>query len=293
VRVVIILLVLASTVGAEPLSGIAKLVVPPLFVWGGNITNHADTDRVSITSQLVVRSIDNKVTIVLPAGAEIDMTTTGAGGRNTGSRDAGDWHIYAISRAEGADPQLVASLQDESAGDFLTMPDSVYVHKRQLAISFFDSGSAITPFESDGQWPHPRILYQDAMPSDVSTDAGNTRVAHYNSSIPTDWTDVSLASYVPTSSKTFLLHASATMGTTFTVIQLRQKCDCYGHHTGYDIVGQTRDFTSEYSSMSFPEWIKWFRSDYSNRTIQLRMESGDTDSAFTLNVVGYICSEVP
>lgn len=124
--------------------------------------------------------------------ASADLTTSGAGGLDTGAKAANTWyHLWAISN--GTLDRLLFS----TSATLPLMP-SGYSHKTRLGAVRTDASGNIIPFKQRGA--KTRITNAANMPTIASGSAGN---------IATPWATVSITDYAPSTALEIAVRARA------------------------------------------------------------------------------------
>jgi hypothetical protein len=150
-------------------------VVLRSYVAGVTLSNNGGTPNTKLDVAAGQVADDTNAAMISVAAGTIDCTTTGANGLDAGSLANSTWyHVYAISKAAGASPALLASTSASSP----TMP-ATYTLKRRIG-SFLTDGSAhILAFVQDGD-----TFYWSALPTDVAVTNLGTSATLYTLSTP-------------------------------------------------------------------------------------------------------------
>lgn len=148
--------------------------------------------QVAVTADRVtVRNAGGTLFGVIEAlSATADLTTSGAGGLDTGSEASSTWYyLFAISDTSGTNPDAVLLSTSATSP---TLPAGYDVFAR-LGAAYNDGGSDLVPFTQDG----PVALY-DARQALLSTssDSGG-------------FVDVDASALAPAGCRSILVHAEA------------------------------------------------------------------------------------
>lgn len=120
----------------------------PFFYEKIESISYVNTKTVEIAVNSSVKSSDNTTDIIVNSPLTCDLSTSGAGGLDTGTVAAGtSYHYYLIKDTSTNQVALMASTVNEQAGGLITLP-SGFDKKRQIKFSLITNASAnIKPFD--------------------------------------------------------------------------------------------------------------------------------------------------
>lgn len=164
-----------------------------------------------------VRDVADSHNIAITSARTCNVTTSGAGGLDTGSEaNSTFYYVYIIDDSAGVSTEAcLLSTTNESVSGSVTMP-SGYDKKRQLPIAIRnDSGGAFIPWVVSTGWPNrPEVYYRvntSRLNSGGTIDAGTLNVLTAGTS--GTFADVDLSSFVPPLARRAILatHNSTTV----------------------------------------------------------------------------------
>lgn len=184
---------------------------------------------VTIKSGTNMRDDSDTVDIVFTSDQVVSIAASGENGLQTGLTEANSTRYY-LWYAQKTDGTKCGFLSTSSTSP--TLP-SGYTYKRLEPVSFYnDSSGNLIAQTAYGDRCFPKVLYNVYFPS-YDESAGPTNV-YLNTTTPTSFTDVSLASYVPPNSTIAILAASYYGGSSVSKARFRKNGES---HEGIVLTG--------------------------------------------------------
>jgi hypothetical protein len=146
------------------------------YIAGVALSNDGGTPNTKLDVAAGQVADDTNANMIALSAGVIDCTTTGANGLDAGSLAASTWyHVYAIAKAAGANPALLASTSASSP----TLP-ATYTLKRRIGAFLTDGSAHILAFTQDGD-----TFYWGALVQDMSNVAITGTASLVTLTVPT------------------------------------------------------------------------------------------------------------